>query len=266
MSQIRKCTSDLIDFAKKTNTPVFLIGHITKDGSIAGPKVLEHMVDTVIQFEGDQEVNYRIIRTNKNRYGATNEIGIYEMNESGLKIVKNPNKYLISNKNIKKSGHAIGCSIQGIRPLMIEVQALVSSAVYGTPQRSATGFNSKRLNMILAILEKRAGIQIGSKDVFLNITGGINIDDPSIDLAVISSIISSHENIPIDRNICFSGEIGLSGELRGISKPKERLSEAEKLGFNLFVTSNSNIDNLDKSKIVIKKLDQIEDLIEFLFR
>ena len=266
VSQIRKSTSDLIDFAKKTNTPVFLIGHITKDGSIAGPKVLEHMVDTVIQFEGDQEVNYRIIRTNKNRYGATNEIGIYEMSESGLKIVKNPNKYLISNKNIKKSGHAIGCSIQGIRPLMIEVQALVSSAVYGTPQRSATGFNSKRLNMILAILEKRAGIQIGSKDVFLNITGGINIDDPSIDLAVISSIISSHENIPINRNICFSGEIGLSGELRGISKPKERLSEAEKLGFNLFVTSNSNIDNLDKSKIVIKKLDQIEDLIEFLFR
>ena len=265
VSQIRETASELLRFAKETSTPVILIGHITKDGSIAGPKVLEHMVDTVIQFEGDQEVNYRIIRTNKNRYGATNEIGIYEMNESGLKIVKNPNKYLISNKNIKKSGHAIGCSIQGIRPLMIEVQALVSSAVYGTPQRSATGFNSKRLNMILAILEKRAGIQIGSKDVFLNITGGINVDDPSIDLAVISSIISSHENIPIDRNICFSGEIGLSGELRGISKPKERLSEAEKLGFNLFVTSNSNIDNLDKSKIVIKKLDQIEDLIEFLF-
>ena len=237
ISQIRECTGDLMKFAKETQTSVFIIGHITKDGSIAGPKVLEHMVDTVLQFEGDRNHIYRIIRAQKNRFGSTAEIGIYEMLSSGLRIVTNPSELHISQTDREMSGHAIAATVEGIRPLMIEVQALVSTAVYGTPQRSTTGFNAKRLNMLLAVLEKRAGFQLGSKDVFLNITGGISSEDPAIDLAVVAAILSSYHDIALPKETCFAAEIGLSGELRPVSKLDQRVTEAEKLGFETIVNS-----------------------------
>ena len=231
VSQIRATAGELIQFAKSTNTPVILVGHITKDGNIAGPKILEHMVDTVLQFEGDRNHLYRILRAQKNRFGATSEIGIYEMISQGLRQVTNPSEVLISEKEDALSGHAIAATVEGIRPLMIEVQALVSTAVYGTPQRSSTGFNAKRLNMLLAVLEKRAGFALGSKDVFINITGGINIEDPALDMAVVAALLSSYHDIPIAQNICFAAEIGLSGEIRPVAKAEIRIQEAEKIGY-----------------------------------
>ena len=265
ITQIRSVASELISFAKSTNIPVILIGHITKDGTIAGPKILEHMVDTVIQFEGDRNHVYRILRVQKNRFGATSEIGIYEMIQKGLRQVKNPSEVLISEKEETLSGHAIAATIEGIRPLMIEVQALVSTAVYGTPQRSCTGFNSKRLNMLLAVLEKRAGFNLVSKDVFINITGGISVVDPAMDLAVIAAILSSCHDIPISQKLCFASEIGLSGELRPISKTNQRIQEAEKLGFEgIFISSYTKFSS-QQNKIKLHQLSKVESLVNFLF-
>ena len=265
LSQIRESTSELIKFAKETHTPVLIIGHITKDGSIAGPKVLEHMVDTVLQFEGDRNHVYRIMRAHKNRFGPTNELGIYEMLGTGLRQVSNPSEILIPKNDQDLSGTAIASTMEGVRPLMIEVQALVSSAVYGTPQRSTTGFNAKRLNMLLAVLEKRAGFRLGAKDVFLNLTGGISVDDTAIDLAVVSAILSSSEDIPIDQDICFSAEVGLAGEIRPISKVEQRISEAEKLGFAVIVVSKQNKISNKNHQIQIKKVSRLEEVVEFLF-
>ena len=265
VSQIRFCAGELIQYAKNTHVPVILVGHITKDGAIAGPKILEHMVDTVLQFEGDRNHIYRILRVQKNRFGATSEIGIYEMISKGLRQVNNPSQVLISEKDDTLSGHAIAATMEGVRPLMIEIQALVSTAVYGTPQRSSTGFNSKRLNMLLAVLEKRAGFALGSKDVFINITGGVSIDDPALDLAVIASILSSYHDIPISKKICFSAEIGLSGEIRPISKVVQRMQEADKLGFETIVISKYTKLNDNKGLIKTKQLSKVETLVDFLF-
>ena len=265
ITQIRSVAAELIQFAKSTNIPVILIGHITKDGSIAGPKILEHMVDTVIHFEGDRNHVYRILRVQKNRFGATSEIGIYEMIQKGLRQVKNPSDVLISEKEKTLSGHAIAATLEGIRPLMIEVQALVSTAVYGTPQRSCTGFNSKRLNMLLAVLEKRAGFNLVGKDVFINITGGISVVDPALDLAVIAAILSSCHDIPISQKLCFASEIGLSGELRPISKTNQRIQEAEKLGFEgIFISSYTKFSS-QQSIIRLHQLSKVESLVNFLF-
>ena len=265
ITQIRAVAAELIHFAKTINIPVILIGHITKDGTIAGPKVLEHMVDTVIQFEGERNHIYRILRVQKNRFGATSELGIYEMIHKGLRQVTNPSEVLISEKEEPLSGHAIAATIEGIRPLMIEVQALVSSAVYGTPQRSCTGFNSKRLNMLLAVLEKRAGFKLVSKDVFVNITGGITVDDPALDLAIIAAILSSYHDIPISQKLCFASEIGLSGEVRPISKTTQRIKEAEKLGFEGIFISSYTKYNDQQSTIKLHKLSKVESLVNFLF-
>ena len=265
VSQIKECTSELIQFAKKTHTPVILVGHITKDGTIAGPKVLEHMVDTVLHFEGDRNHLYRIVRAQKNRFGSTDEIGIYEMLSNGLRIVTNPSELLISQTNREMSGHAIAATIEGVRPLMIEVQALVSSAVYGTPQRSTTGFNAKRLNMLLAVLEKRAGFQLGTKDVFLNITGGISSEDPAIDLAVVAAVLSSYHDIALPKEICFSAEIGLSGELRPVSKLDQRISESKKLGFETIVTSKGTKNKSNGTGINLLSLTKIEEVVALLF-
>ena len=264
ISQIKECTTELIQFAKETATPVILIGHITKDGNIAGPKILEHMVDTVLQFEGDRNHVFRILRANKNRFGSTNELGIYEMQGSGLREVSNPSEILISKKDEDLSGNAIAATLEGMRPLMIEVQALVSTAVYGTPQRSATGFNAKRLNMLLAVLEKRAGFRLGAKDVFLNITGGINVDDPAIDLAVVAAILSSNEDITIDKDFCFAGEVGLTGEIRPVNKVEQRIHEAEKLGFSTIFVSKHNKIGLKNTTIKVQLLTKIEDLVEII--
>ncbi|WP_024768333.1 DNA repair protein RadA [Aquimarina macrocephali] len=265
ISQIRECTTELIKFAKETATPVVLIGHITKDGNIAGPKILEHMVDTVLQFEGDRNHVYRILRALKNRFGSTSELGIYEMQGSGLREVTNPSEILISKKEEELSGTVIASTVEGMRPLMIEVQALVSTAVYGTPQRSATGYNLKRLNMILAVLEKRAGFRLGAKDVFLNITGGISVDDPAIDLAVVAAILSSSEDIPIPKDFCFAAEVGLAGEIRPVTKVEQRIQEAEKLGFSTIFVSKYNKISLQNTQIQIQMVAKIEDVVEFLF-
>lgn len=265
ISQIRETTAELIKFAKETNVPVILIGHITKDGTIAGPKILEHMVDTVLQFEGDRNHVYRILRSLKNRFGSTSELGIYEMLGSGLREVSNPSEILISHKDVTLSGTAIASTLEGMRPLMIEIQALVSTAVYGTPQRSATGYNAKRLNMILAVLEKRAGFRLGTKDVFLNITGGISIDDPAIDLAVVAAILSSNEDIPIGEGYCFAGEVGLSGEIRPVNRVDQRIQEAEKLGFSTIFVSKYNKISLKNTFIKVKLVSKIEDVASELF-
>ena len=267
ISQIRECTAELIKFAKETNVPVILIGHITKDGSIAGPKILEHMVDTVLQFEGDRNHVYRILRSLKNRFGSTAELGIYEMMGSGLREVSNPSEILISHKNEELSGTAIASTLEGMRPLMLEVQALVSTAVYGTPQRSTTGYNAKRLNMILAVLEKRAGFRLGAKDVFLNITGGISVDDPAIDLAVVAAILSSNEDVAISKDFCFAGEVGLSGEIRAVSRVEQRLQEADRLGFQEIFISKYNVKGLDTSKLTIKvrTIGKVDDLYQAIF-
>ena len=265
ISQIRECTAELIKFAKESNVPVILIGHITKDGNIAGPKILEHMVDTVLQFEGDRNHVYRILRSLKNRFGSTAELGIYEMQGSGLREVSNPSEILISHKEEQLSGTAIAATLEGMRPLMIEIQALVSTAVYGTPQRSTTGYNAKRLNMILAVLEKRAGFRLGTKDVFLNVTGGISVDDPAIDLAVVAAILSSNEDIPVNKDYCFVGEVGLSGEIRPVNRIDQRIQEAEKLGFSSIFVSRYNKISLKSTLIKIELVSKIEDIAERLF-
>ncbi|MDC0116582.1 DNA repair protein RadA [Flavobacteriaceae bacterium] len=266
VSQIKESASQFLNYSKKTNLPIFLVGHITKDGSIAGPKILEHMVDVVLQFEGDRNNIYRILRAKKNRFGSTAEIGIYEMLNSGLRQVTNPSELLISNNKTPLSGNATASTIEGIRPIMIEVQALVSSAVYGTPQRSTTGFNAKRLNMLLAVLEKRAGFKLSSKDVFLNITGGIKIEDPAMDLAVVAAILSSNFNIPLQKRICFAAEIGLSGELRSVPKIDQRINEAEKLGFEILIVSEAAKISFVPKKLKIISYSRIEDLIKNLFK
>lgn len=265
ISQIRECTAELIRFAKETHTPVILIGHITKDGSIAGPKILEHMVDTVLQFEGDRNYVYRILRALKNRFGSTSELGIYEMQGSGLREVNNPSEVLLSKSDEGLSGTAIAATVEGMRPLMIELQALVSSAVYGTPQRSATGFNARRLNMLLAVMEKRAGFKLGAKDVFLNITGGITVDDTAIDLAVVAAILSSNTDIALEKGVCFAAEVGLAGEIRPVQRVDQRILEAEKLGFTTIFVSRSCKISLKDTRIRIARLGKIEDLVRALF-
>ncbi len=265
ISQIRECTSEIIKFAKETHTPVLLVGHITKDGSIAGPKILEHMVDTVLQFEGDRNYVYRILRSLKNRFGSTAELGIYEMQGSGLREVNNPSEVLISESKERLSGTAIAATVEGMRPLLIEIQALVSTAVYGTPQRSATGYPAKRLNMLLAVLEKRAGFKLAAKDVFLNITGGITVDDPAIDLAVISAVLSSNFDIGIGKNVCFAGEIGLAGEVRPVQRVEQRITEAEKLGFTTIYVSENNKISLVDPGIKIVLVAKIEEVVQHLF-
>ncbi|MCX2744758.1 DNA repair protein RadA [Mangrovivirga sp. M17] len=237
ITQIRDCTATFMKFAKKTQTSVILIGHITKDGSIAGPKILEHMVDTVLQFEGDRHMSYRILRTTKNRFGSTAELGIYEMIKDGLRQVNNPSEILLSQREEHASGIAIGATLEGNRPLLVEIQALVSTAAYGTPQRTCTGFDVKRLNMLLAVLEKRMGFRLGSFDVFINIAGGIKIEDPAIDLAVCAAVISSANEIPVPKDACFAGEVGLSGEIRAVNRIDSRLAEASKLGLDTFYLS-----------------------------
>ncbi|MEX0360991.1 MAG: magnesium chelatase domain-containing protein, partial [Allomuricauda sp.] len=254
-----------IKFAKESNTPVILVGHITKDGTIAGPKILEHMVDTVLQFEGDRNYVYRILRSLKNRFGSTAELGIYEMQGSGLREVNNPSEVLISKNEEDLSGTAIAATVEGMRPLLIEIQALVSTAVYGTPQRSGTGFNAKRLNMLLAVLEKRAGFKLGAKDVFLNITGGISVDDPAIDLAVVAAILSSNADIPIEKGVCFAAEVGLAGEIRPVQRVDQRILEAEKLGFNKIFVSKNNKIGLKNTAIQIQLVSKIEDVVHSLF-
>lgn len=265
ISQIKETTAELIKFAKETNVPVILIGHITKDGNIAGPKILEHMVDTVLQFEGDRNHVYRILRALKNRFGSTSELGIYEMLGSGLREVSNPSEILLSHREEELSGTAIASTLEGMRPLMLEIQALVSTAVYGTPQRSATGYNLKRLNMILAVLEKRAGFRLGMKDVFLNVTGGIQVDDPAIDLAVVASILSSNEDEAILKDICFAGEVGLSGEIRPVNRVDQRIQEAEKLGFAKIFISKYNKITYKPQNIRIVLVSKIEDVVTGLF-
>jgi DNA repair protein RadA/Sms len=240
VSQIRECAMELQRFAKETQTPVFIIGHITKDGNIAGPKILEHMVDTVLQFEGDRHYAYRILRTLKNRFGSTAELGIYEMTGSGMRAVSNPSEILITQKEDSLSGIAIAATIEGIRPLLIETQALVTPSVYGTPQRTVSGFDLRRLQLLLAVLEKRGGFHFGMKDVFVNIAGGIKVEDPSIDLAIVSALLSSYEDTAVPPSICFAGEVGLSGEIRAVNRVEQRIAEAEKLGFEKIIVSKYN--------------------------
>lgn len=267
VSQIRECAAEFQKFAKETHTPVFLIGHITKDGSIAGPKILEHMVDTVLQFEGDRNYTYRILRTLKNRFGPTSELGIYEMGSEGMRQVSNPSEILITQREDQLSGVAIAATIEGIRPLLIEVQALVTQSVYGTPQRTVTGFDLRRLQLLLAVLEKRGGFHFGVKDVFINIAGGLKVEDPSIDLAVLSALLSSYEDVSLPLHICFAGEVGLSGEIRAVNRIEQRIAEAEKLGFEKMIVSKYNIKGLDrkKTKIEVVPLAKVEELYKYLF-
>lgn len=265
ISQIRESAAELIKYAKETNTPVVLVGHITKEGAIAGPKILEHMVDVVLQFEGDRNHTYRILRAQKNRFGSTAELGIYEMQNNGLREVSNPSEILISDKDEGLTGIAISATLEGMRPLMIEVQALVSTAVYGTPQRSSTGFNIKRLNMLLAVLEKKAGFRLGAKDVFLNIAGGLKVEDPAIDLAVVCAVLSSTRDEAIPQDVCFAAEMGLSGEIRAVSRIEQRISEAEKLGFNRIVLSKFNKISRSDFEIEIIRVSRIEQIVFQLF-
>lgn len=267
VSQIRECAAEFQRFAKETNTPVFLIGHITKDGTIAGPKVLEHMVDTVLQFEGDRHYAYRILRTLKNRFGSTAELGIYEMTGDGMRVVSNPSEILIAQREDQLSGSAIAATLEGMRPLLIEVQALVTQSVYGTPQRTVTGFDLRRLQLLLAVLEKRGGFQFGMKDVFVNIAGGIKVEDPSIDLAVICALLSSYEDVPLPHHICFAGEVGLNGEIRAVNKIEQRIAEAEKLGFEkIFVSKyNKKSFNAQAYKIQVVALSRVDEVYQQLF-
>jgi DNA repair protein RadA/Sms len=266
ISQVRECTAQLLRYAKQTDIPVFLIGHITKEGSLAGPKVLEHMVDAVLQFEGDRNHVYRLLRSIKNRFGSTNELGIYEMLGSGLRQVENPSEILITNTDHTLSGIAIGATLEGMRPMLIEVQALVSTAAYGTPQRSSTGFDVRRLNMLLAVMEKRCGFKLGAKDVFLNIAGGIKVDDPAIDLAVVAAVLSSNADLAIGRSIALSAEVGLSGEVRPVNRIEQRIYEAEKLGFEKIVLSKYNKGIEQKNfKIELVKCGKIDEVVRALF-
>lgn len=265
ISQIKETAGDLIRFAKETGTPVFLIGHITKDGTLAGPKLLEHMVDTVLQFEGDRHHVYRILRTTKNRFGSTSEIGIYEMQGAGLRQVSNPSEILISQRDEALSGVAISATIEGMRPLLIETQALVSAAVYGTPQRNSNGYDTKRLNMLLAILEKKCGLRMGMHDVFVNIAGGLRVEDPGIDLGIVAAIVSSYHNIPIDSKIAFVGEVGLSGEIRAVSRVEQRIAEAEKLGFTTVYVSKFNKLPKQQGGVNMVEVGKLEELLSYLF-
>ena len=274
VSQIRECAAEFQRFAKETNTPVFLIGHITKDGSIAGPKILEHMVDTVLQFEGDRHYAYRILRTLKNRFGSTAELGIYEMTDEGMRGVLNPSELLITQKEDQLSGIAIAATIEGMRPLLIEVQALVTQSVYGTPQRTVSGFDLRRLQLLLAVLEKRGGFHFGMKDVFLNIAGGIKVEDPSIDLAVLCALLSSYEDVALPQHICFAGEVGLSGEIRAVNRIDQRIAEAEKLGFEKIIVSKYNLPAgrhgqkglaKDKFGIEVVLMGRVEEVYKYLF-
>lgn len=267
VSQIRECAGDLMRFAKETNVPIFIIGHITKEGSIAGPKLLEHIVDVVLQFEGDRHHTYRILRTNKNRFGSTAEMGIYEMQADGLREVSNPSELLLSQNDEELSGSTVAATLEGMRPMLIETQALVSTAVYGTPQRSATGFDLRRLSMLLAVLEKRCGFQFGANDVFLNIAGGIKVDDPAIDLAIVSALISSLEDITVASDICFAGEVGLSGEIRAVNRIDQRIQEADRLGFKQIFISKYNQKGLDFDSYGIKvtAVGKVEELYQVLF-
>jgi DNA repair protein RadA/Sms len=267
VSQIRECTSEFQRFAKETHTPVFLIGHITKDGSIAGPKMLEHMVDTVLQFEGDRHYAYRILRTLKNRFGSTAELGIYEMTERGMRAVSNPSELLITQKEEQLSGIAIAATIEGMRPLLIEVQALVTQSVYGTPQRTVSGMDLRRLQLLLAVLEKRGGFHFGVKDVFLNIAGGLKVEDPSIDLAVLCALLSSYEDVPLSSRICFAGEVGLSGEIRAVNRIEQRIAEAEKLGFERIFVSKYNQKGLNGTRfdIEVVPVGRVEEVYQYLF-
>lgn len=267
VSQVRECSAEFLRFAKETNTPVFMIGHITKEGSLAGPKVLEHMVDTVLQFEGDRNHVYRLLRTTKNRFGSTNELGIYEMHGEGLREVTNPSEILITSRDYPTSGVAIAATLEGNRPMLIETQALVSSAAYGTPQRSATGFDLRRLSMLLAVLEKRCGFRLGIKDVFINIAGGIKVEDPGIDLALMCAVLSSNEDLPIPQNVCFAGEVGLTGEIRPVSRIEQRISEAQKLGFEKIFISSHNQKGLDTKhfSINIITVSKMEEVFGHLF-
>jgi DNA repair protein RadA/Sms len=268
VSQVRECTAEFLKFAKETSTPVLLIGHITKDGSIAGPKILEHMVDTVLQFEGDRHLSYRILRTIKNRFGSTSELGIYEMQGTGLRQVSNPSEILLSQRAESLSGMAIGATLEGNRPLLVEVQALVTPATYGTPQRSSTGFDAKRLQMLLAVLEKRAGLRLGQHDVFLNIAGGLRLDDPALDAAVCAAVVSSLNDLPIPGDVCFAAEVGLSGEMRAVPRLDQRLSEAEKLGFTQMYVSQFNGKNLseqDRSNLRVQAVGRLDEVLQGLF-
>jgi len=267
VSQVRECAAEFLRFAKETNTPVFMIGHITKEGSLAGPKVLEHMVDTVLQFEGDRNHIYRLLRATKNRFGNTNEMGIYEMNGDGLREVTNPSEILITNRENATSGVAISATMEGNRPMLIETQALVSSAAYGTPQRSSTGFDLRRLSMLLAVLEKRCGFKLGIKDVFINIAGGIRVEDPGIDLALVCAILSSNEDLPIPQTVCFAAEVGLTGEIRPVNRIEQRISEAEKLGFEKIYISSFNLKGLSLKnfKIEIIAVSKMEEAFSTLF-
>jgi DNA repair protein RadA/Sms len=267
VSQIRECAAEFQRFAKETGTPVFLIGHITKDGSIAGPKILEHMVDTVLQFEGDRHYAYRILRTLKNRFGSTAELGIYEMTGEGMRAVSNPSEILITQKEDALSGIAIAATIEGMRPLLIEVQALVTQSVYGTPQRTVSGFDTRRLQLLLAVLEKRGGFHFGVKDVFVNIAGGLKVEDPSIDLAMVCALLSSYEDVPVPQHICFAGEVGLSGEIRAVNRIEQRIAEAEKLGFQKIILSKYNQKAIGKQKfgIEIVPLGKVEEVYQYLF-
>ncbi|MBO6078941.1 MAG: DNA repair protein RadA [Bacteroidaceae bacterium] len=267
LTQVRECAASLLKFAKESGTPVLLIGHITKDGTIAGPKILEHIVDAVFQFEGDQHYLYRILRPIKNRFGSTSELGIYEMRENGLRQVSNPSELLLTDSHQGMSGVSIACTIEGVRPFLIEVQALASTAVYGTPQRSAIGFDVRRMNMLLAVLEKRVGFKLGQKDVFLNIAGGLRVSDPAIDLAVISAILSSSLDIAIDRTVCMAGEVGLSGEIRPVSRIEQRIAEAGKLGFERIIIPSANMHGLNTKKAGIKivPVSKVEEAFKQLF-
>ncbi|MBV9962290.1 MAG: DNA repair protein RadA [Parafilimonas sp.] len=265
--QVRECAASLQRFAKETYTPVFIIGHITKDGNIAGPKILEHMVDTVLQFEGDQHYSYRILRTLKNRFGSTSELGIYEMTSDGMRMVNNPSEILIHQKEEVLSGSAIAAGMEGLRPLLIETQALVTQSVYGTPQRTTSGLDTRRLQLLLAVLEKRGGFHFGVKDVFVNIAGGLRIDDPSTDLAIICALLSSYDDSPLSPNICFAGEVGLNGEIRAVNRVEQRIAEAEKLGFEKIFIAPFNKKALNKTKYNIEVIDvgKVDELYRLLF-
>lgn len=267
VSQIRESATALLKYAKESGVPVVLIGHITKEGSIAGPKVLEHIVDTVLQFEGDRHYFYRILRSIKNRFGSTSELGIYEMRANGLRPVDNPSELLLTQGGEELSGVAIAAAIEGVRPFLIETQALVSTAAYGTPQRSATGFDLRRLNMLLAVLEKRVGFKLAQKDVFLNIAGGIRVTDPAIDLSVIAAVLSSNVDTPIERDVCMAGEVGLSGEIRPVTRIAQRIAEAEKLGFKRFILPEANAKGLDtqKTNIRLVPVGRVEEALRELF-
>lgn len=266
LSQVKECAARILQYAKETNTPFLIVGHINKEGSLAGPKVLEHIVDTVLQFEGDQHYVYRILRAQKNRFGSTSEIGIFSMQQDGLREVTNPSELLLSNNRNGLSGIAIAAAVEGVRPLLIEVQALVASAAYGTPQRSSTGFDGRRLNMLLAVLEKRVGFKLLQKDVFVNIAGGLRVNDPAIDLAVLAAVLSSNMDIPLDEHICITGEVGLAGEIRPVNRIDQRIREAEKLGFNAIIVPYGQKYNTHNLHIQVIEVARVADAFKFLFK